>query len=489
MPGRERLHSYSGDVVEAQVHHPRSIDELREILRMASQRRTRLTFRGGGCALDTQSLNTEVVSLAALDRIEVDPERGTVTVGPGATWGAILTRTVRHGLVPYVTVTTRHTTAAGTVSSDSISRFSPSCGKEGRHVLSVRLLTISGEELYCSRAHHRDVFFGMVGGLGYLGVIVAIEIRLLPLGRDPAVESRVTPCASFAELIQALAPGTPTSPGSDAGPPTSPDAAVACYAVCFQRRALIFRGRYLNTSARRPLRVLHEPEKLRRRLTDLLLRLPFVNRLVWWLIFTVMFRRERTYIDGLADYTFFMDGNVHAKQLGQRLGLAMRVLQQTFVIPAAGRDAAGASANGASTVAGFLEEMSAALEQRRLVPTMFDILFVPADEGFLLSSSNRLDGYAVSFAFDTSNHATRARAYDFLIWATKRCRVVGGRVSLVKNVCADASDIAAMYGEAMDEFLALKRRLDPHGLLHNEFFDRVFSARMSIASAAEQLAG
>lgn len=483
-PEKERLRSYGGDVVEARVHRPRTLDELREILQVASRQRTCLTFRGGGCALDTQALNADVVSLAAFNEIQVDPDRGSVTVGAGATWSAILTETLRHGMVPYVVVTTKHTMAGGTASSDSISRFSPSCGKEGQHVLSVRLLTISGDELHCSRERNRDVFFGVIGGLGYLGAIIAVEYRLLKLGYMPAVESRVTPCASFAELVQTLIPRGQAAHARRLhdGPPTGLDEVEAVSAVCFQQRALVVHSRYVNTERRKPLRVLHEPEKLRRRLMDLLLRVPFVNALGWWLTFSVLFRSERTFIDGVEDYTFFMDGNVHAKELGQRFGFAMRVLQQTFLVPAATHE-------GHSIATGFLEEMSSALAQRRLVPTMFDIMFVPEDEGFLLSSSNQLSGYAITFAFDTSNKGTRARARVFLIWATKRCRAIGGRLSLVKNVCADAGDIAAMYGEHLDMFLALKQRLDPQGLIHNEFFERVFPARVPIASSPESHEG
>jgi decaprenylphospho-beta-D-ribofuranose 2-oxidase len=465
-PALARLRSYGGDEVVARVHRPRTLDELRDVLRTARRDRRRLTFRGGGQALDTQSLNTDVVSLAAFDSICVDPERCTATVGAGATWGAIVAETLRHGMVPAVVVTTRGATAAGTVSADCISRFSPSVGREGDHVLSLRLVTVSGDVLACSRARHRDVFLGVIGGLGYLGAIVAVEYRLVKLGHVPAVETRVEPCGSFAELVQALAPRRSRSCGA----PPDPDAIEARSAVCFQRRALIVRSRYVHTSRRKPLRLLHEPERWLRRVFDLALRVPGLNALGWWLTFHIGFRRPRTYLDGVEDFTFFMDGNVHAKRLGQRLGLAMQVLQQTFVVPAA-------------AAAAFLDEMSAALDQRRLVPTMFDVLFVPEDEGFLLSPGNRLSGHAISFAFDTSNPALRARARAFLIWATGRCRAAGGRLSLVKHVCADAGDIAAMYGERLDAFLALKRRLDPDGLICNEFFERV------LAGASAPVAG
>jgi decaprenylphospho-beta-D-ribofuranose 2-oxidase len=484
-PVTEKLRSYGGDEVDARVYRPGTVDELRAVLAAAGRHRKRVTFRGGGHAFDTQALNDDVViSLEALTSIEVDAARATVTAGPGARWGQIVAEASRQGMVPYVTVTTKHATAAGTASSDCVSRFSPSCGKEGWHILSLRLITMTGDDLVCSREQHSDVFFAAVGGLGYLGAIAEVRYRLLRLGYVPAVESRGAPCRSFAELAKALVPRVHAAHARRRcdGPPVQGDAVEAIYAVCFQQRALLFHSRYVDTPRRKPLAVLHQPEKWRRRTIDLLLRINLLNRIVWWFIFTVLFRREHTYIDGLEDYTFFMDGNVHAKELGRRLGFKMRVLQQTFIVPAAAHDhepAADAPLHETtSVVTGFLDDMAAALAERRLVPTLIDIMFVPRDEGFLLSSSSQLSGYGITYAFDTSNEATRARARDFLIWATRRCRAGGGRVSLVKNVCADADDIAAMYGDNLERFLAMKRRLDPDGLIRNGFFERVFPGRV-----------
>jgi decaprenylphospho-beta-D-ribofuranose 2-oxidase len=489
--GTERLRSYGGDEVIARVHHPATIEALRSVLQDARRAGTRLTFRAGGHALDTQSLNDQiVVSLAALTGIEVDVAQATVTAGPGATWGQIVAAVVPHGLVPYVTVTTQHATAAGTASSDCVSRFSPSCGKEGWHIVALRLMTVAGDELVCSREQHREVFFAAIGGLGYLGAIVGVTYRLLRLGYAPAVETRVTRCGSFAELARALVPRVHAAHQRLRcdGAPASGEAVEAIYAVCSRQRALLFQSRYVDTPRRTPLPVLHQPEKLRRRVIDLLLRVPLFNRIAWWFIFTVMFRRQRTYVDGLEDYTFFMDGNVHAKQLGMRLGLQMRVLQQTFLVPGAGHDC-GPDGDPrlhetTDVVTGFLEETSVELARRGLVPTLLDVMFVPADEGFLLSSSHRQSGYGITFAFETSNVKTRARAREFLRWATGRCRAAGGRLSLVKHVCAEADDVAAMYGDRLDEFLAVKQRLDPEAVIRNEFFDRVFAGRVGARAAS-----
>jgi FAD/FMN-containing dehydrogenase len=56
------------------------------------------------------------------------------------------------------------------------------------------------------------------------------------------------------------------------------------------------------------------------------------------------------------------------------------------------------------------------------------------------------------------------------------CRMLGGRVHLVKSVVADPEDLRAMYGEAAAKLKVLKQKYDPNGLLRNDFFDRVFDA-------------
>ena len=50
----------------------------------------------------------------------------------------------------------------------------------------------------------------------------------------------------------------------------------------------------------------------------------------------------------------------------------------------------------------------------------------------------------------------------------------GGRVYLVKNVCADQGTLAAMYGDHAVTFFSLKRELDPNGVLRNDFLERNF---------------
>ena len=106
---------------------------------------------------------------------------------------------------------------------------------------------------------------------------------------------------------------------------------------------------------------------------------------------------------------------------------------------------------------------------------MNDALFLPRDFSFALSATYDLPGFAVSYAFETSNERTLDRAKEaFTDLADHLWQEFGGRVYLVKNVFVRKETLWAMYGDHAAEFLHLKEELDPGGILHNDFLERTF---------------
>jgi len=138
-----------------------------------------------------------------------------------------------------------------------------------------------------------------------------------------------------------------------------------------------------------------------------------------------------------------------------------------------------------ATVSAFIDDLSKDLSARGVVPTLFDVLFVPKDEGFLLSSTALSSGYAVTVTFDTSNRRRLSAVRAALLRASTRCRELGGRVHLVKSVIADPGDLEAMYSQGARQFFAMKRQLDPDGTLRNQFLERTFPSYLSPAGSSE----
>jgi decaprenylphospho-beta-D-ribofuranose 2-oxidase len=488
----EDLGCYSGLYSShALVYAPETEDELRRIFAYAKQAKRRITFRAGGHCFDQQALNDDiVVSMARFDGIDLDVENRRLTVGPGATWGAILARCERHGLVPAITVTTAHATAGGTLSGDCLSRFSPAYGKEGQWILAFDVLTVEGERITCTRppkdkpyadmTRSERVFCGVIGGLGYLGAVLSITYELLYVCGAPGrigVHTVVRKFRSFEKLAKDLVPAAKKT-YEEQSDPCDRSKYDGIFSVLFappegDPYLLLFKSTFTPSTDRKRM-ALHQPGSAIRPFVEWAMRSERFARLAWPFYWNTVYGEGEEFIDDLAGFTFFMDGNVRAKHIAANMGFKLKTVQQTFIVPSA-PGAEGGWDKAKDDLVEWLEYATSYLRARDLQPTLHDILFLPQDARFLLSASAGLAGFAVSYAFETSDEDTIARvkrAFSELanvLWEKFR-----GRVYLVKNVCAEPETLEAMYQANAPDFFALKKELDPGLVLRNAFLERTF---------------
>lgn len=440
----------------AEVHEPENVDALRLLLLKAGEEGRRVTFRGGGFSFDSQSLNQDmVISLVRLDNIVgLDAEKKQITVQPGVRWGKIIETLMPHGLTPFVVVTTAQATAGGTLSGNCLSRSSPLYGKEGKHIERFQLLRVDGETVECSRDENPDVFHAVIGGFGYLGVVTEITYNLLEIGDRTQVATVMEKFESFEPLVEALSQAT-----------HNPGEWNAVYAVAFfsgsKNKGLVLKSRYTAETKLKQLPI-YRPLTALRVPVEWLIRISFINNLVWNIFFRFLLNTETTYVNKLPGYAFFVDGNRVSAEVAEKVGIALPTIQQTYVIPE-------------KNALQFLEEAAARLRKSKLTPNLFDILYVQEDD-FLMSSNNGLAGFAISIAFQHLTFGRMTVLDAHLRDLSDLCGELGGRVYLVKNVHASHSQLEEMYGENMAKFKALKEKLDPDGTLRNEFFDRVFGS-------------
>ena len=87
------------------------------------------------------------------------------------------------------------------------------------------------------------------------------------------------------------------------------------------------------------------------------------------------------------------------------------MIQQTFVVPS-DPGAAGGWDRARDDLVEWLDYAHDFLLERDLTPTLHDVLFLPKDSPFpfLLSASADLPGFAVTYAFETSDESRRSSA-------------------------------------------------------------------------------
>jgi decaprenylphospho-beta-D-ribofuranose 2-oxidase len=176
------LDGFGGAVRSASRYvEPRTDDELADVLTGARRESLSVTFRGAGRSYGDAALNTGglVVDLRRLNGVrQWNPQEGVMEAGPGLTIEGLWRRTIQDGYWPAVVPGTMHPTLGGCLSMNIHGKNNYRVGPFGDHVLEFDLVTPRGERLRCSRTENADVFHAAVGGLGLLGAITRVQLRL-----------------------------------------------------------------------------------------------------------------------------------------------------------------------------------------------------------------------------------------------------------------------------------------------------------------------
>ncbi|WP_346538858.1 FAD-binding protein [Micromonospora sp. DPT] len=157
-------------------HRPSTVDELRRLVAGSDRIRAVGTGHSFNRLGDTTG---DLVSLAGLPpTVEVDRERGTVTVAAALRYGDLATRLHAEGLAVANLASLPHISVAGSVATGT-----HGSGDGNRNlaaaVAGLELVTADGDLLTVSRADG-DRFAGMVVSLGALGVVTRVTLDVVP---------------------------------------------------------------------------------------------------------------------------------------------------------------------------------------------------------------------------------------------------------------------------------------------------------------------
>ncbi len=451
----------------AVLHAPQSIDALKALVSQAAAERIPLAFRGAGRSYGDAALNGGhlVIDTQKLDRVLAwDPESGVIDVEPGVTIEGLWRATMADGYWPWVVPGTMFPTIAGCVAMNIHGKNHFRAGPFGEHVLDFDLLTPAGEVLRCSREDNADVFRAAIGGFGMLGAFTRIRLKLHRVhSGNLRVEGLAVP------NLDAL---------FDAFDARLPDADyLVGWTDCFARgkslgRSVIHAAHHLapgeDPDSARTLdpHAQDLPDRffgvIPRGLMWRLLR-PWVNDAGIRIVNATKFassrlldRPGRTFLQSHVAFAFLLD---YVPRWRDAYGLGGFIQVQPFI-----------PADGARQV---MRRILETCHEHGVTPYLGVFKRHRADE-FLLSHA--LDGYSMAMDFRvTAKNRERVwrlgQAIGDLVVAS------GGRFYFAKDAVARPEQVLASFGpERVAAFAAIKRHLDPSGLLSSELSRRVLPA-------------
>jgi FAD/FMN-containing dehydrogenase len=194
----------SVDQRPAAVATPRSVDEVRLVVRSAAAVGLRVAPQGTGHGAQpfTGQDLSDVVLLrtTALTRVTVDAERRVFRAESGAIWGQVVDGAAPYGLAA-LHGSSPDVGVAGLSLGGGIGWYARKLGMAANAITAVELVTADGRLHRADADHEPELFWAVRGGGGNFGVVTAIEMRLFDVA-DVYAGQLVWDIADFERVLR-----------------------------------------------------------------------------------------------------------------------------------------------------------------------------------------------------------------------------------------------------------------------------------------------
>jgi FAD/FMN-containing dehydrogenase len=461
------------------VHRPSTVDGIRDVLSLARANGLSVGLRGAGRSYGDAALNAEnvVLDCSGLTRIlEWDPRSGIVRAEPGVTIRQLWQHVIGDGWWPPVVPGTMHVSLGGAVAMNVHGKNNWKAGPLGEHVLAFDLLLPHGDVVAVSRDRNAELFHAAIGGFGMLGCVTSVTLRLERV-HSGLVDVEPIAVGDLEAMIRAFEHRLARA-----------DHLVG-WIDCFARGAALGRGQVHQAVHLEPA---EDPEPARtlrvaaqelpgaffgvlpRSLMWRALR-PAMNDVGMRAINAAKYLAARhgdgrRFRQSHAGFAFLLD---YVPDWKRAYGPGGLIQYQSFVPAARAGDV-------------FARQIALA-QERKLVPYL-GVLKRHRRDDFLMTHA--VDGYSLALDFKV----TAGRRRTLWALAAELDRLVidaGGKFYLAKDSTLGPASYAPFLAEERTQlFLALKRRLDPEGLLQTNLYRRLFAgdeATASLSKAAAQV--
>src|SRR5215211_7684833 len=440
---------------------PKCAQEIEEVFRLARKHELTVTARGAGRSYNDAALNGGgvMLDLSAMNHIlEWDPTTGLVRCEPGVTLEQLWQSVEPNGWWPPVVSGTMKTTLGGCLAANIHGKNNFRMGTIGEHVVEFTALLPTGAEITCTPKENPDLFYGMISGLGMLGVFTSITMQMKRI-ESGLLEVHAWPVHDLNEHLSSLLDHAPH------------------YDYIVGWMDTMNGGKSLGRGQIHAANYLHGKEdptpQLTMQLSSQILppRLfgvfpksilylfmrPFANNLGWWVVSTAKYiasLRQHTFRQAHAAFHFLLD---YVPNWDLSYGRGGFIQYQSFLPKETAEEA-------------WREMLTISL--KRGLPSYLGVTKRHRPGQFLLTHA--VDGFSFAMDFKVTD-AKRAALSKMLQDFDRIVLNAGGRFYFAKNSETSAEAARAFLGEeTIRKFKELKKRCDPNNLLESDLFRRVF---------------
>ncbi len=177
--------------------------QMRALLRRARAQALRVSIAGARHSMGGHTIYPGgiVLNMLPFKRMELAVEKKVLHVGAGARWADVVPYLDAHGLSVSVMQATRNFTVGGSVSVNCHG-WQHARPPMASTVRSFRLMKADGSVVRCSRTENAELFSLALGGYGLFGVVLDVELRVVPNERYRPDAPLIFPAHEYAERFR-----------------------------------------------------------------------------------------------------------------------------------------------------------------------------------------------------------------------------------------------------------------------------------------------
>ncbi len=198
----------------AAVARPRTVEQIRSLVRAATTAGLRLSTQTTGHAAGTLAQHclddVVLVRTSELRGVHIDPAGRVARVEAGASWEDVITAaapyglTALHGSAPDIGV-------AGYTLGGGLGWYGRLHGLACNSLVGAEVVLADGEVVRADARENAELFWGLRGGGGNFGIVVTLEVRLFPIA-DAYAGMMLWPLESAETVVEAWTAWCATAP-------------------------------------------------------------------------------------------------------------------------------------------------------------------------------------------------------------------------------------------------------------------------------------
>lgn len=157
-----------------------STSDVAEVVRFARIEGLEVAVQSTGHGNVRPANDCLLIITSNMNDVQVDVLSQTARIQAGAKWGMVLEKTYPHGLAPLLG-SSPDVGAVGYTLGGGMGWLARKYGLSIDSVHSFEVVTAEGRFLRASHTENNDLFWGMRGGGGSLGIVTAMEVQLYPV--------------------------------------------------------------------------------------------------------------------------------------------------------------------------------------------------------------------------------------------------------------------------------------------------------------------